>query len=33
MWLSPETLAGAALVAFGVVLEALGIWLERRREG
>ena len=33
MWLSPQTLAGVALLALGMVLEVAGIWLERRREG
>ena len=33
MWLSPKTLGGAALLVLGVVLEAVGIWLERHREG
>ena len=33
MWLSPQTLAGAVLLALGTMLEAVGIWLERRHEG
>lgn len=30
MWLSPQTLAGAAVLGLGIVLEAIGIGLERR---
>jgi hypothetical protein len=31
MWLSPEALGGAILLAAGVGLEAVGIWLESRK--
>jgi len=31
MWLSPEALGGAILMAAGVALEGIGIWLESRR--
>jgi len=31
MWLSPEALGGAILMAAGVALEAVGIWLESRK--
>ena len=30
MWLAPETLAGAWLLAAGIALEAVGLVLERR---
>ncbi len=30
MWLSPEVLGGALLMAAGILLEILGIWLEHR---
>ena len=30
MWLSPEALGGAIVMAAGVGLEAFGIWLEHR---
>lgn len=30
MWLSPETLSGAVVMAAGIVLEAVGIGLDRR---
>lgn len=30
MWLSPETLSGAMVMAAGVGLEALGIGMDRR---
>ena len=30
MWLSPETLAGAAIAGAGIALELIGIALERR---
>jgi len=29
MWLSPQTLVGAVLLALGIALEAVGVWLER----
>jgi hypothetical protein len=32
MWLSPEALGGALLMAAGICLEALGIWLEHQDE-
>jgi membrane-bound ClpP family serine protease len=30
MWLSPETLAGAAIAGAGIAIELIGIALERR---
>ncbi len=30
MWLSPEALGGALLMAAGISLEILGVWLEHR---
>lgn len=30
MWLSPETLSGAMVMAAGIALEAVGIGLDRR---
>lgn len=31
MWLAPEAVAGLVLLAAGIVLEIIGITLERRR--
>lgn len=30
MWLAPQTLAGAVLLALGIALEAIGVAVERR---
>jgi len=30
MWLSPEVLGGAIIMAAGIALEIVGIWLEPR---
>jgi hypothetical protein len=32
MWLSPEALGGAIVMAAGICLEIVGVWLERRAQ-